>query len=512
MKLLLSLCAIVIISLIASTPAQAGLSSSQRLGNNVPGVDLTIFRTVNNLTCHPQNPLLEEIPLYINYNADGIPQNLPGDIPQSIKDKFARNNLKGYCFAMHAQADSSVVGVPVGSSNLTGDYVRPKVPWRHAIVMEVPNPDYCNPDLDTTCTPTKFTGKYIHWEGMVNIFEISIGSGAEVWYNKDFLGNMLIGQGKFPINKYKLGQYNNKDVWGSYIIDNSNFKWETCKTWSGKLRPGDENLPCFAFNSNAANHTFNNDIGTVIWNNPTNFSDIPHTSKGKPLGGKINWLDDDGWVKCKNELQDVYGVSYSSYIANMNQHYNTMADPAITIKAPHVQVFPVMPSSCEYDIPTSDPGARPDTEAMIHDIIPGAQTPTPTLTPTPTGNPDATPTPITQPTVTPTPTIAITPTPNPNDTTAPITTINFPANNTVFSKWQSYTSIEGKSTDYGGSGIRSIELFIDDVSVKSCTDVTKCTYFWGNLKDMPGVHTIKALGTDNSGNISTYSITITKQQ
>jgi len=503
---------------------EAGISDQDRGPDyDVPGTDLTIFRTVNTLSCHPQNPVLHEIPLYITYNPTELPPMISGTIPQATIEKFARNNLKGYCVGVHAQADSNVVGIQVGAKDRTGTYFRNKIPHRHTLIVEVPNPDYCDPTLDTTCTIKKFSGKYLHWEGDVNMFEIAIGSGSEVWYNKDFIGQMSVGQGKMPTVPEILGTYEGKTTWGSYLSGITEQKWATCTTWAGKLRPGDEGLPCINYHFRAATHTYNGQIVDAVWNNPTNYPNIPHTPQGKPLNNQMNWQEQDAWVKCKDRFATELGISYAEYIEASHNYSMTTANPAITVKAPNPKVFPVTPIGCDYDAHIGfDPGQKP-TAADMYKITNPDQNPAPTVEPTLTPSITATPTPvvtITEPTVTPTPSptqtpiATATPTPTasvPSEFIPPVTTITFPKNGQIFSKWQTYTSIEAKATD--ASGIAQITISIDNNQVATCLNAIKCSYYWGELKNATaGTHTITATSTDRANNTSTTTVTVLKQQ
>jgi len=57
--------------------------------------DMTIFRTVNTLSCHPQNPLLNEVPHYVMLAPN--------------KSYFDANGVKGACWAYHNEGNTNFV-------------------------------------------------------------------------------------------------------------------------------------------------------------------------------------------------------------------------------------------------------------------------------------------------------------------------------------------------------------------------------------------------------------------
>lgn len=475
---------------------------------NVPGNDLTIFRTVNNLSCHPQNPLLMELPVYNLYNPDGLPTtNDP-----AIITKLNNNGVKGYCVSMHAQADPNVVGIQVGSPDWTNTYNRPKIPYRHYLIYEFPNPAYCDQTLNPSCKLSKFSGKYIHWEGYTNIFEIAIGSGGEVWYPKDRIGAMTIGQNKLPTYPEVLGTKNGTTIRTSYIINNSNYSWQTCSAGAGVARPGDQGIPCFTFTVNGGNHTINGTTYDKVYNNPANHKDVPHTVRGKPLAypTAMDWRNDDNWVRCKSELQSVYNTSYQDYKTRFINYVDSMSDPSITTKSPAPEVFPVIPASCEYDEynPTIDPGRKPSVSEMTTTIT-ASNTSQPvtvidqTASPTPT---PALPTAVLRPS--PTPTSAS------GDVTPPSLSITSPTNGTVFAHTVSYTTINAKASD--STGLSEVRIYLDNVLIQTCpnpVNYSVCSYFWNGLSSTSvGTHVIRAEAVDKSphANVATASITVTR--
>lgn len=110
-----------------------------------------------------------------------------------------------------------------------------------------------------------------------------------------------------------------------------------------------------------------------------------------------------------------------------------------------------------------------------------------------------------QPTPPPTPT----PTPAPPDTTPPTVSITSPTNGSTL---PSKGSVKVNATASDSSGISSIEIFIDNASVKLCSAVTTCQYSWPMTKVSTGTHTIKAVAKDNSANKNSNntSISVTK--
>lgn len=244
--------------LLSTSRVYADITKEGRSGDDVKGVDMTIYRGVNELTCHPQNPLMMEAPLYTALSDQGYPTGYSTD----IKDKFARISqqlnepkVEGYCASIHGKADPEFVGRNYQSDSNDPFWIDPttglvagrgKEPQRHYYVLEIPNPAYCPPNAGTACTPegniqsfyncslvdnkrtpqdekqmclneiAKFRyAKYLHIEALVNIFTIAVSEsqGSEVWYikeqpnensNKTF-GKMRLGQQKFPSFKENLG-------------------------------------------------------------------------------------------------------------------------------------------------------------------------------------------------------------------------------------------------------------------------------------------------------------------
>lgn len=97
------------------------------------------------------------------------------------------------------------------------------------------------------------------------------------------------------------------------------------------------------------------------------------------------------------------------------------------------------------------------------------------------------------------------------DLIAPIVNINKPAPNTSLPKKGSgKLNIQVGATDE--SGIYNINILVDNISVKSCSMTTSCSYSWSYSQAPNGPHTITATATDNSTNRnqSSKSITVTK--
>lgn len=130
-------------------------------------------------------------------------------------------------------------------------------------------------------------------------------------------------------------------------------------------------------------------------------------------------------------------------------------------------------------------------------------TPSPTPTPSPSTNPTDTPTPTPTPTATPSPTPS--PTSTPTDTTPPNVIISSPTNGLTLPS-KGIVKVAAVASD--ASGIKSIQILIDSLSVTTCTLATSCNYNWNVNKVSSGIHTITAKATDNSPNLNANSTSI----
>ncbi len=86
---------------------------------------------------------------------------------------------------------------------------------------------------------------------------------------------------------------------------------------------------------------------------------------------------------------------------------------------------------------------------------------------------------------------------NPPDLTAPVVTITNPADGSVLPSGKG-GQINVTSSASDQSGIKRMEVYLNDVLVQSCTLKTSCTYKWAHSKAAPGQHSIKVIATDNS--------------
>jgi subtilisin family serine protease len=94
----------------------------------------------------------------------------------------------------------------------------------------------------------------------------------------------------------------------------------------------------------------------------------------------------------------------------------------------------------------------------------------------------------------------------PPDTTAPAVSIVSPTTPILPSKGS--VKVTANATD--ASGIASIAIVIDSIQVKSCINVTTCTYSWNMNQATKGSHTIVATAKDNANppNIGTSTNTV----
>jgi hypothetical protein len=348
----------------------AGVGAGNRSGANIPGQDFTIYRTVNTLSCHPQYPYLVEVPLYTVL----APTGLAG---------------RGYCLSFHSQANPNFVGVQPGQPGRDGTGVRPPIPYRHYLVLEFPNPN--------TGVAGVPNGRWVHWEGLVNVYELAVGSSKEIWYNKDFLGEQIVG-GDIRVEIIPAtfldaaGQPQPGAFYSGGLI-----RWRSCIHWAGDRRPGDEAMPCFDYVVDLLQ-----DTPGVVWLNPNLFPTIPHDRYGKPTDPT-----NIAWARCLPET--------------------------VVPNRPTTRVYAVTPPGCDYPALTGDPGLPP-VEGYIGG--PGGVAPPPpaTVTATPTvtatASPDATATapPVLTPTATtdtgsePTATASPDSTPGETATTTPTST------------------------------------------------------------------------------------------
>ena len=93
----------------------------------------------------------------------------------------------------------------------------------------------------------------------------------------------------------------------------------------------------------------------------------------------------------------------------------------------------------------------------------------------------------------------------PPDTTPPTVTITKPTDGSVLKG----TKITIQASVSDGSGVASIELFIDSVSKKVCSNTTTCSYSGSSSGLILGTHTIQATAIDKSPNANTASVSIT---
>lgn len=371
---------------------------------NLPGKDYTIYRTVNNLSCHPQNPLLPDVPNYVAYDAE--------------KSFDTANGVTGYCVAFHYEGNGMYIGVQGGSTLALRDrrtnpapvvnVTRPSIPWRHYVVMEFPNPCYVNPSnpaaTPSSCsaeTKATYTGKYIHYEGTENIYIIGYGSGDlcssnEVWHMKNSLSTGGAGVGGMKISEDSVDQmrsywFNNNTLCGAALTTTSGYTFSTyggggVRRVGDKSTSGQEILPNVVYGTGVVS-------GYTL--NPTFYTDIPHDRFAQ-----LTNPNDRSWVKCSSSLpQDYFTVNIGAD-GHSGTGFGSDNPP---------QVFPVAPTSCEYPSLIGNPKNDPvclntsyQSGVRIPTSLEGCAGPQPSVTPSPTAS--------VTPTASPTPTASITPT------------------------------------------------------------------------------------------------------
>jgi len=353
-------------------------------------MDYTVYRTVNTLSCHPQNVTL-----------GAIPNLTKGEVPLMIAYHPTRDfgaTVKGFCVGVHFPEAPEWFGQ---TPSATG---RPKVEWRHYVVMEFPNPCYGVTTTTSACPAgsSQFAGKYIHWEGKVWNYVSSISSlTRETWHFKNnTYGRISVFNTNFTFGVSTYAGPNGTSQKTLKFDDIGAGNINTCASGNTR-RSGDTGLPCINYNAGLLRDAAIGP-GGVSWN-PTHYTDIPHNKYGHPVG------TDRSWVKCSNQLP----AGYFDIDMTADRGFGTTNPPP---------VFPVQPAGCEYPALTGNPGAAPlcldqsqfsaatiipqSMEACTSTTAPSLPAPTVTFTPTPTI------TPTRVPTVTPTPTTAQTsPTP-----------------------------------------------------------------------------------------------------
>lgn len=338
---------VLILSFILHLPRNANADAG-RATIGLPTADLTIFRTVWNLSCHPQNPLLHEVPHYVMYAPDWTPAN------GVVAHDGSVYKSKGACWAYHNEGNTNFVPHGVGEMGNPGSEnehtPRPNTPIHHYMVMEFPNPVY-DPANDEACKSgtikeklgssykpkNEFCAPYIHWEGYARLKQLAISvREKEVWYVEDFVGGWTM-DGKNVIDGYPthadlfntpVGTINGKSLYSAVLIvdPRNGITIKTCNGWNHATypRPGDgekndlqDTRPCWQgsggdgriFDSRDVPNPLNTSEPAEIHPNPLLFSDIPHSrfmrnprndSKVGDSGDPVQdvkhvreWFDDD---------------------------------------------------------------------------------------------------------------------------------------------------------------------------------------------------------------------------
>lgn len=380
-------------------------AAGARVDTGLQSTDLTIFRTVNELTCHPQNPLLHEIPKYLMYDAD---KRFP-DQPL----------VQGACWAYHNEGATNFLTRGTGKSGLPGSEdgskIRPPIPMHHYTVMEFPNPRY-NPAKEENCKngvyktgPESFCGKYLHYEGYVFLFQIAISSPShEVWYlgkeGAPIAGKNVSSKERVGSIEVQMPEGNNRTytLYAGKVLETNlaGIEWKTCDEAKTFRRLDDQGKPCVSRKLSMPDLKVPNASGVLDWKkvfaNPLLFKDIPHNRftrnyrnregirngwnpNGRPEG-VYEWYNDpndpadnidDRWVKCKERYSELFGgryQGYDDYISKFKAYIDSMriTDGVPTV---NVAVSGYTPGGCDYAPLTGDPGARPDSEEELSALL-----------------------------------------------------------------------------------------------------------------------------------------------
>lgn len=372
-----------LIVLISSTPfVYAGDSRAVDVG--MASEDMTIYRTVNTLSCHPQNPLLHEVPHYTIF----LPNKTYGYMGAR------QNEIKGACWAYHNEGNTNFISEDPGQVGLKDSEdeknIRPASPAHHYHVFEVPNPRY-DPDCEQKVKSGQLTGaaafcgKYLHTEGYAFMFNLTVNDvdwrypypnsiqGNEVWYIGNTVGNQTWG-GKNIIDVIPVGTAGMNPVTGRpytvfagrIIRDNKTLmEWDMCK--SGSLPKTPVRLGDFRELINDGTDIYCDmkpEINIMdtpeemeIFGNPFAFPDIPHnrfTRNPRNLaaqgdGGSYRvkeWFNDDleshdldpvqseisdisrdnnddNWVKCKEKYPELFNKYKDTIFDGKTVDYRT---------------------------------------------------------------------------------------------------------------------------------------------------------------------------------------------
>jgi hypothetical protein len=160
---------------------------------------------------------------------------------------------------MHLASNPLHIGIPSGFGG------RPRLTTNHLIIKEFPNPDYGKPNC-------QFCGTHLHFEYSGTIIQVAFSTSqrSEVWYFKDFMGQIAYGVN----DKIVLL----RDSQGYRVSPDSNVKITTNVPYGAgntPRRPGDEGLPKLQLDVKAAGGP----IGDVRFN-PGIFPDIPRDNTG----------------------------------------------------------------------------------------------------------------------------------------------------------------------------------------------------------------------------------------
>lgn len=312
----------------------SGCIQAQGLGDAPPArsytteqpQDLTIYRTVDALTCHPQHKDTHEIGIFLpvdmsvsQYHAYGPPA--PGAATSG-------------CVRWHAQADENFVGRQINQVGLDGTGRRAPVALIHGFTMEVPNPCWQKP-----CAGP-FTGRWLHFSGKLAVFQIAVGSGGEVWYVKQnqasgyqrHLNGHTFGQDRVPFYPTLYQGEGGKSIRGMWSRSDGSLSWNTCGFRSVR-RPGDEGVPCVKSSVDVARGAYK---GRTVQNpNETLIPQDRYGNRRVPLSYD--------WVRCLEDQADILQpMTRDGDGANLNPHQWNLAQPA--------QIRGSQPLSCAYPL------------------------------------------------------------------------------------------------------------------------------------------------------------------
>jgi hypothetical protein len=302
----------------------AALADADPTYADEPSMDLTVWRTVRTLSCHPQFPHVAEVPVYTAKRADGRA-----------------------CFSWHAQPDPDYVGKPIGKPGRTKADKRKPIPRKHYLVVEGPN----------LVPSPAFPGPYWHWEGLVDVFLVVIkeSQNEELWYVKTFggvLNGHQIGQDRVPIVYRTFFTAADGQQLAGAVMGDGDIHWKSCSWEAAPRRPGDEGIPCFTITAPAGRGA----VGGRTWLNPWRHWDIAHDRYGHRTWAQIQ---DGSWAYGRVGADGLPCLAEVVAAPTWQDDGDGVFNSHEVRNAQTSRVYPLPPDGCDFAPLPADPGAPP---------------------------------------------------------------------------------------------------------------------------------------------------------